>query len=113
MGKNTRGVFFLSCSWPFLTLISVGYYFNFYYNRHFYIGLPKGFSREVLLELFVAACVSIISRIAKNLETRPQKTIAFIFSVTSATLCDGIVASERATFSTPFARLGENQLGQL
>jgi enoyl-CoA hydratase/carnithine racemase len=27
-------------------------------------------------------------------------------SVTSATLCDGIVASERATFSTPFARLG-------
>ena len=27
-------------------------------------------------------------------------------SVTSATLCDAIVASERATFSTPFARLG-------
>lgn len=27
-------------------------------------------------------------------------------SVTSATLCDGIVASERATFSTPFAALG-------
>jgi len=26
--------------------------------------------------------------------------------VTSATLCDAIVASERATFSTPFARLG-------
>lgn len=27
-------------------------------------------------------------------------------TVTSATLCDAIVASERATFSTPFARLG-------
>jgi len=27
-------------------------------------------------------------------------------SVTSATLCDAIVASEKATFSTPFARLG-------
>jgi len=26
--------------------------------------------------------------------------------VTSATLCDGIVASEKATFTTPFARLG-------
>ncbi|MFT4978881.1 MAG: peroxisomal 3,2-trans-enoyl-CoA isomerase [Myxococcota bacterium] len=26
--------------------------------------------------------------------------------VTSATLCDGIIASDRATFSTPFARLG-------
>ncbi len=27
-------------------------------------------------------------------------------SVTSATLCDGMIASERASFSTPFARLG-------
>lgn len=27
-------------------------------------------------------------------------------TVTSATLCDGIIASDKATFSTPFARLG-------
>ena len=27
-------------------------------------------------------------------------------SVTSATLCDGIIASDKATFSTPFAALG-------
>ncbi|MEC9465450.1 MAG: enoyl-CoA hydratase/isomerase family protein [Myxococcota bacterium] len=27
-------------------------------------------------------------------------------AVTSATLCDGIIASDKATFSTPFARLG-------
>ena len=27
-------------------------------------------------------------------------------SVTSATICDGIIASEKATFSTPFAALG-------
>ncbi len=32
-------------------------------------------------------------------------------SVTSATLCDGIVASEKATFSTPFARLGVSPEG--
>lgn len=30
---------------------------------------------------------------------------AFGASATSATLCDGIIASEKATFSTPFARL--------
>ena len=32
-----------------------------------------------------------------------------IFSVTSATLCDAIVASEKATFTTPFARLGKTK----
>lgn len=32
-------------------------------------------------------------------------------SVTSATLCDGIVASEKATFSTPFAALGVSPEG--
>lgn len=31
--------------------------------------------------------------------------------VTSATLCDGIIASEKATFSTPFARLGVAEEG--
>lgn len=31
---------------------------------------------------------------------------AFGASVTSATLCDALLASEKATFSTPFARLG-------
>ncbi len=31
---------------------------------------------------------------------------AFGAGVTTATLCDGLIASERATFSTPFARLG-------
>ena len=33
--------------------------------------------------------------------------------VTSATLCDAIIASEKATFTTPFARLGNVKRGQL
>jgi peroxisomal 3,2-trans-enoyl-CoA isomerase len=32
-------------------------------------------------------------------------------AVTSATLCDGIIASDKATFSTPFARLGVSPEG--
>jgi len=32
--------------------------------------------------------------------------LSHLFSITSATLCDGILASEKATFSTPFAKLG-------
>ncbi len=32
-------------------------------------------------------------------------------SVTSATLCDGIIASDKASFSTPFARLGVSPEG--
>ncbi len=36
---------------------------------------------------------------------------AFGATATSATLCDGLIASERATFSTPFARLGVSPEG--
>ena len=33
--------------------------------------------------------------------------------VTSATLCDAIIASEKATFTTPFARLGKGPSGHI